>query len=174
MKLLLALGLALALSVSSWWIPALADRVTIQDPDDVEARFDIASVTVTHVQRDDGSWRLRHRITTQESWRTRRLCGSSFTVAIRDSGRRIQVFWRDALKARVVTAKGEKISTVAVWRPDNRSVIVAVRPRLLGAVGDSYSWRATSTSGACKCDDTAACGALLDVAPDEGWKRHHL
>lgn len=176
--------------------PALADRAGLSDPDDARGLLDIKRISHGH----DDRGRLVHTVRTFARWRTNELPSNdenSVGILFESSSdtfgsdrfiwiRRSQQGRLYAKLYRVLThPNGEFLRRVPVWRPDRRSVRVAVHPKFLGRrFADGYRWRAITSfekgnSGPCREDNVASsfpAGNCRDAAPRNRTRglRHNL
>jgi hypothetical protein len=166
----------LSLGVPGAMPTSRADEATTADWDDSSTFLDIASVSHGHGKRADGSWRFQHTITTQEKWRSKRLCASGITVAVKDTNRSVQIYWEGKLRAKLRDGEREGrqiIGHPAVWRSDHRSVRVSIRPKLLGEVNGDYRYAVSTSYVSCQCSKTGGlCPTMSDRVPERGYIRH--
>jgi hypothetical protein len=156
---------------------ASADQVGRRDPKEFPTLFNISSVSHGHGHpRDDARAWVQHKIRMYKPWRSRRLRrygDLSLTFPSRD--RRIDIFYRRGLRARMTKRSGRLVGHPTVWRPDRRTVAVSFPSHWLGSNEQRYNWHALAVF-APPCDDNAnpACPAVLDLAPNRGNMRHRL
>lgn len=151
--------------------PVSADRMRVNDRNDVPTPLDIAWVKHQHDRLEDGRRRITQTLSMHEAWSGRllfpRSCGN-IAIYIDDPGRHIDFYWEDGkVKARLGRRQ------LRTWRPDRRSVAVRVRPDLLTRGDGTYTWRArtlTTEGGTCNGGQQA----FEDYAPGNRWIRHDL
>ncbi|MDP9067979.1 MAG: hypothetical protein M3N53_06500 [Actinomycetota bacterium] len=171
-----------------WGAPsaALADRAGVRDAEDTPGLLDIRSVSHGH----DSRGRLVHTVRTFPEWKTRALprtdenyVGFVFESGSGEFGSDRFVWVRRSDQGRLYAelyrvethANGEFLRRVPVWRPNRRSVTIAIRPRFLGTeFADGYRWRAITSfekgaDGPCRRDREASSfptGHCTDAAPE--------
>ncbi len=154
---------------------------TVTDPDDVDGRFDIASVEhVVSAADRDHVW-MRYTVTTYPSWVEARLDRRwrTFVLELNRDGERgsevnVTVSKRDGhIVAELISnATREVIRPVRVSRPDAASFTISGPRRLLGA--RSYFWTSNFHADA----PHTLCGrqggypiTCQDSVPNTGWIR---
>ena len=155
---------------------AKADVVYIADTKDPQTFLDIKEAGAAHGH--DG--RIKHFITTYETWRLRNLRCGQFGFVFPDQDRYVAIFPKSGeLRARMSDSSGAGDTRVVgyprVWRRDSRTVVVSFKRSRIEQGIDSYRWRAVTAAGEDPCPEPgsgAGYGSFLDKAPDK-WNAHH-
>lgn len=146
---------------------AVADERMVRDPEDVGGKLDIKKVW--HDHSDSG--RLRHGLTTFESWRARRLrCRGNLHFVFAAQDRDVRVTFRDgSLRAEIIdTQSGNVIGETRVRRPDSRSVVISLGKGFFGADASAYRWSVHSEWLSACPGDGGDPHSHLDRAPNKG------
>jgi hypothetical protein len=150
--------------------PAIADTVSVTDPNDTNGRLDIRRIAHSHAA--DG--RLKHRVSTYRRFGPRALRHGHILLHLappsEDAHRYVLVF---SYKRRIRAVIGDDqdfIGLRRVTRPNRKSVVVWLRPTDLGDP-PSYRWQALSQWSA----PTGPCSeSCLDHAPNRRYLKHTL
>lgn len=179
-----ALSLAAVICVSA--SAALADRRVVRDGDDARGRLDVKVAVAGHKSTGkSGHDLVRHRLTTFAPWGRKVLGDASTDVQFLfdtddDHAADVQVTV-DLRRGRLVALEtdldsGTSVGRARVWRPNRRSVAIALPKRNLG--GGDYRWYAATAfhrdgSKACGTsgDAVAICG---DRVPNKGFVHHEI
>ena len=167
MKILkVALPAVLALGLIG--APAFGHTTAKQDAQEGETPFDIAEVNASHgASRDDGTRRLRHKVTMYEAWTDNELKGDTVWIDLK-SGEwtgGIEIRMANELKATFYDGE-QKVGPVTVTRPDEFSVKVAFSSSLLPEGATSYKWFVT-TNYTTDCEEEP-CPVITDRSPNGG------
>lgn len=162
--------------------PVLADRISKKDPDDFDHRLDVRRVVHSHGGEEG---RVRHKLASHETWRSRVLRKKGWRIAfffsidknVHDAERRIVIRQRNGeLHATYFAgshATERQEADVRVRRPDRRSVSIAFDPDLFRDGIRAYRWWTVvyewTDGGAAICDSPCT-----DHAPNSGSLRHEL
>lgn len=126
-------------------ISAVADTKVVEDADDTQGVFDIASVSHGHTER-----LLLHTMTMYEAWENAVLADDSTYVTFTFYYGRgnfkfitVDVAPDGSLFAEIVRWDGETVVGYAkVWRPDDRTLQIEFPKRALQRGLNRYSWDA--------------------------------
>jgi hypothetical protein len=166
-----AFGVIVAVALA---VPAMARAATISDPNDVNGKLDIASVTQEH----GATGPVVHTITTYGPWRSRAIGirrGSAFLIYFDTAGgiraERLAIVYRShgILRVAVLTRSGRLLGFGSATRPNLELIRVSI-PRTLLGKPNGYRWRLFSVyfgPGGCR----AGC---VDRAPNSGQAVHDL
>jgi hypothetical protein len=168
----LALGIgAMAVTLTAFALPVLADHTDQVDPHDTGGKLDLAEVVFDHVGAP--TWRM----TTFSTWSMRSIwdlgtfvvqldtrgdAAADFVAVVRSDGRRLRAdlfrLRRDGREIEMTTLPTAKAGSRAV------TVTVPMRELSIGPNRTSYFWSVVSSyTGGLLC--TRTC---LDAVPDEG------
>lgn len=169
----LALAVAISAGVSAtlaWATLALASHSNLRDGNDTKGTMDVTRVET------DGMARPRWRIATFASWRAIEIFDSGFALVrldtyggarfdyyalVRSNGNKLRAsLWRDRREKR-----DYRMRSLAVWRPDRRSLTVRV-PLQQVRVGErrlTYRWQVETLFTSAECSNVC-----IDFAPDAG------
>ncbi len=168
--LLASVGLLLLFS-----FPAHGDTRVVHDGNDSPSEFDLAKASHGHIG-SAGKRRLTHSLTTYEPWNS--IKGAVFVIRIdTDSdakGERFVIIKQEDSKlvAKMIDQRGEVEgfrSYLPVWRPDNRTVKVKFKKRMLKRRGlHFYDWSAESDVETNKPNDPCSGegGGCTDLLPN--------
>ena len=164
--------------------PASADSARTDDPNDTKGKLDVRSVRQSH----DGE-RIVHTVRTFERWGSPRLSGDETYIGFylddstddTDADRFVWVRYKAkrGLYAQIFRpgthANGERLGSVRVTRPNQRSARISLRPgQLTKGLADGYRWRVTTSfekstkKGPCGDDGEASSfptGECVDNVP---------
>ncbi len=173
--------LVLAASV----VPAEADTRRRSDGNDTRGPLDIARIEHGHRVNAKGARQLTHTVRTYGEWRSRLLRRRAFIHLFfqlkghpgNPEERAVWITYEDGrLQAEMYNTLGDPpkfLAKVSVWRPDERTVKIAFRKRLLRRRSfDHYGWTTLSYIEQSHrfCDRRGGCG---DFAPNmRGGKRY--
>ncbi len=166
----MAAATALALVAS----PVAADVRRVDDADDAKGFLDIKRVAHRHGTGE----RLRHRITTFESWSDEDIQCAAMGVSFPKRHRYIRVFFDETLQAEMIDTAPvptKVVGRVRVVRPNGRSIVVVFPKRLLGQSVSQYRWSAlTETYGGACPPFEGDPPQFRDLAPNSGTILHSL
>lgn len=154
--------------------PVAADARFVADPDDAKGFLDIKRVAHRHADGRPG--RLRHTITTFESWNARDLRCAATGISFKNRDRYVRIYYEGGLKAEMLNTETQKvIGQARVWRPNSRSVRVQFPKRWLGSPINRYRWLAvTETYGGFCPPFHGDPPEHRDLSPNSGWILHVL
>ncbi len=180
-RLLVVASVLLGAIGLDWRLPARADRLVVNDPEDTDGQLDVA--TISHGHRRRGI--VVQSFSTFNRWDTATFeDGSTFAYfSIWHSGDLKRRIYVDAapdgsLYAEISNANGRVLGYAKVWRPDDRSLRVEFPRRTLGRKVHRYRWNLVTTfhneshpDCGSEGDAVVLCG---DVAPDQKRVLHDL
>lgn len=163
-------------------LPAHADAVRIQDPDDSPGRLDIAAVRHGHHLTPSGRRLIEHRVRTYEAWGRRTLepFNSYIRIALRhrptDQNWMIWISYHEGkLTAQVYEGfepRWEQVAELPVRRPNRRTVVVRFPRRLLNGVS-RYDWVARTSYESSSCPDVSMTAPPQPQCPDRTSRVTH-
>jgi hypothetical protein len=166
-----AFGVIVAVALA---MPGMARASSIADPDDVNGKLDVASVSQDH----GATGPVTHTITTYGPWRSRVLGGSHmsyFVLEIDTAGNaqpeRFAIVYRahGVMRVAVTTRRGRLLGFGVATRANLRSVTLSIPRKLLGKP-NGHHWKLYSVyvaPGACRT-------GCVDRAPNSGQALHDL